>query len=185
MKRKRGETRPRAFVLMPFDEEFDKTFHDLITPALEQAGYEVQRADSIDDQQNILKDVVRGIAEADLVVADLTSANPNVFYELGISHAMRKPTVLLTQSIEDVPFDLKSYRMIRYSLRFDKARQMSEKLTDVAHKAITGNIGFGNPVMDFLRPPAKANHEGLPGPQEPLVRPEDKKEIDTEQCSRQ
>ncbi|GAI12942.1 unnamed protein product, partial [marine sediment metagenome] len=74
---------------MPFDLEFDWIFNDLIKLALEEVGYDVKRADSILNQQNILKDVVRGIAEADLVVADLTGLNPNVFYEIGIAHTMR------------------------------------------------------------------------------------------------
>ena len=140
----------KAFVLMPFDPEFDKIFDDLIKPALEEVGYDVNRADSILSQQNILKDVVRGIAEADLVVADLTSVNPNVFYELGISHTMQKHTVLLTQSVEDVPFDLKSYRVIQYSVHFAEAPQLSQALKGVAEKAKSGQLGFGNPVADFL-----------------------------------
>ena len=147
---KEHEQTLRAFVLMPFDLEFDKIFNDLIKPALEEVGYDVKRADSIVNQQNILKDVVRGIAEADLVVADLTSVNPNVFYELGISHTMQKPTVLLTQSIEDVPFDLKSYRVVQYSVRFDEAPELSQVLKDIVEKAKSGKLGFGNPVTDFL-----------------------------------
>ena len=116
----------KAFVLMPFDSEFDKIFNDLIKPTLEEAGYDVNRADSILNQQTILKDIVRGIAEADLVVADLTSLNVNVFYELGISHALRKHAVLLTQSMEEVPFDLRSYRIIRYSVHYAEAPKLSD-----------------------------------------------------------
>jgi len=150
MKQKTRETLLRAFILMPFDPEFDKIFSDLIKPALEEVGYDVKRADSIVNQQNILKDVVRGIAEADLVVVDLTSINPNVFYELGIAHTMQKPTVLLTQSVEDVPFDLKSYRVIQYSVRFDEASQLLQALKKIGQKAKGGDLGFGNPVGDFL-----------------------------------
>lgn len=150
MKREFEQTLLRAFVLMPFDSEFDMIFDDLIKPALEEVGYDVKRADSIANQQNILKDVVRGIAEADLIVADLTSVNPNVFYELGISHTMEKNTVLLTQSIEDVPFDLKSYRVIKYSVPFYEARKLPQELKEIAEKAKRGKLRFGNPVTDFL-----------------------------------
>lgn len=125
-------------------------FDDLIKPALEEVGYDVKRADSIANQQNILKDVVRGIADADLVVADLTSVNPNVFYELGISHTMQKNTLLLTQSFEDVPFDLKSYRVIKYSVHFYEAPKLTQKLKKIAEKAKRGKLRFGNPVTDFL-----------------------------------
>jgi len=150
MKQKVGETLLRAFILMPFDPEFDRIFSDLIKPALEEVGYDVKRADSIVSAQNILKDVVRGIAEADLVIADLTSINPNVFYELGIAHTMQKLTVLLAQSIEDVPFDLRSYRVIPYSIRFDEAPQLLQALKKIAEKAKGADLGFGNPVRDFL-----------------------------------
>jgi hypothetical protein len=150
MKQELEQTLLRAYVLMPFDPEFDKIFEKLIKPTLKEVGYGAQRADSIANQQNILKDVVRGIAEADLVVADLTSLNPNVFYELGISHTMQKPTVLITQSIEDVPFDLRSYRMIRYSRDFSEAPKLSQALKDIGETARSGSIGFGNPVTDFL-----------------------------------
>lgn len=150
MKQKARETLLRAFVLMPFEPEFDKIFSDLIKLALEKVGYDVKRADSIDNQQNILKDVVRGIAGADLVVVDLTGLNPNVLYELGIAHTMQKPTVLLTQSREDVPFDLKSYRVIQYSARFHEAPQLSQALKKIGQKAKGGDLGFGNPVGDFL-----------------------------------
>jgi len=139
-----------AFVLMPFDPEFDVIFNKLIKPPLEEVGYDVKRADSLLNQQNILKDIVRGIAEADLVVADLTYLNANVFYELGISHTMQKPTVLLTQSTEEIPFDLKSYRVIPYSTHFNRVDQLSKALKEIGEKAKSGNLGFGNPVGDFL-----------------------------------
>src|SRR6185369_5698014 len=72
---------PRAFVIMPFDIEFDSIYEKLIKKPLEEVGYDVKRADSLIDQQNILSAIVQGIAKADLVVADLTLTNPNVFYE--------------------------------------------------------------------------------------------------------
>ena len=171
----------RAFVLMPFDPEFDIIFNDLIKPALEEAGYDVKRADSLLNQQNILKDIVRGIAEADLVVADLTSLNANVFYELGISHTMLRPTVLLIQSTEEIPFDLKSYRVIPYSTQFWEVPQLSKKLKEIGEKAKSGNLGFGNPVADFLPqtkgikfPPA-TRAEGA------VMEAEGKREVETEE----
>lgn len=102
---------PQAFVLTPFDPEFSSIYEDLIKPALEDAGYDVARADSFLDQQNILRDIIRGIATAHLIVADLTTLNPNVLYELGLCHGLRIPTILLAQSMEEVPFDLRPYRI--------------------------------------------------------------------------
>lgn len=140
----------KAFVIMPFDPEFEAVYSDLIKPPLENAGFEVQRADSLMNQQNILKDIIRQIAHADLIIAELTALNPNVFYELGIAHALRRRTVLLTQSIDDLPFDLRSYRVISYSTRFNEIGKLSQSLTTIAEKTQSGTIDFGNPVIDFL-----------------------------------
>ncbi len=144
------EEKNTAFVIMAFDKEFDAIYSDLIKPSLEKIGYEVKRADSLLSQQNILKDIVREIAFSDIIVADLTSLNPNVFYELGIAHALRKPTILLTQSIEELPFDLRSYRVVSYSTRFDEIGDLCDNLIKIGEKAKSKTLEFSNPVIDFL-----------------------------------
>ena len=171
----------RAFVLMPFDPEFDAIFNNLIKPALEEVGYDVKRADSILNQQNILKDIVRGIAEADLVVADLTSLNANVFYELGLSHTMQKPTVLLTQSSEDIPFDLRSYRVIPYSTHFNEAPQLSQALKEIGKKAKSGKLGFGNPVADFLPQMRGVKFPPATKAERAVMEAEGEREVETEE----
>jgi hypothetical protein len=138
-----------AFVIMPFGDEFDEIYKDLIMPALESAGYSVQRADSRLDQQNILKDIVKGIDAADLIVAELTSLAPNVLYELGIAHGLLKPTVLLAQEIDEVPFDLRSYRILVYSTHYKRVQGLKEQLADIGARHRDGSINFGNPVGDF------------------------------------
>jgi uncharacterized protein YkvS len=150
----------KAFVIMAFDREFDAIYSDLIKPSLENAGYEVTRADSLVDQQNILKGIIRQIAKADLVIVELTALNANVFYELGIAHALRKRTILITQSVEELPFDLRSYRVVPYSTRFDEIRNLMEALTGIAEKAKDNSIDFSNPVIDFL--PGNDNHKQVP-----------------------
>lgn len=140
----------RAFVLMPFDEGFRKIYDLVITPALQKAGYEINRADTELDQQNVLKDVVRGIATADLVIVDLTTRNANVLYELGLSHALGRNTVLLAQSMDEVPFDLRSYRIVRYSTEFDEIDSLRQQLQEIGTKHKAGDIEFGSPVSDFL-----------------------------------
>lgn len=143
------EKEKSAFVLMPFDQVFDGVFRDLIVPVLESVGYRVSRADSFVDQQNILKDIVSSIDRADLIIAELTNLNPNVFYELGIAHGLNKPTILLTQSIEKVPFDLRSYRIIVYSTHYNEVKLLQEPLREIAQRTQDGTINFGNPVSDF------------------------------------
>ena len=137
-----------VFVLMPFDEDFDSVYEHLLKPVLEDAGLDVLRADDIQSQQSILKDIIKNINESDLILADLTDANPNVFYELGIAHAFGKPVVLVTQSIEDVPFDLKPYRLVEYSTHFVKIKTAEEKLSSYGKGFIEGKIPFGSPVTD-------------------------------------
>ena len=140
-----------AFVIMPFDEEVDDVYDHFMKPLLESVGFEVDRADDIDSQQNILRDILELIDKSELIVADLTNGNPNVFYELGLAHALRKPVILLTQNIDEVPFDLKSYRLLEYSTHFHKIKDAKENLTRYAEGFLNKNIQFGNPVTDFLR----------------------------------
>lgn len=134
---------------MPFAEELSDVYKYLISDGLAAAGYEAKRADDILSQNNILGDIIEGIATSDLIVADLTGANPNVYYELGIAHALNKKVILLTQEIDDLPFDLRSYRVVAYSVHFAKMNQAKEELIELASGAIKGSLPFGNPVKDF------------------------------------
>ena len=86
------------------------------------------RADTSLDQQNVMRDVVHGIANADLVVADVTGLNGNVMYELGIAHGLGRPTVILSQAMSEVPFDLRAYRVQEYSTHFRDADQLRRAL---------------------------------------------------------
>ena len=139
----------RAFVLMPFERALDWVYDDLIKPPFEDADYLVTRADDIVSQQNILRDVVAGICEADVVVADLTNTNPNVYYELGLAHALEKQVVLLSQDVNKVPFDLRSYRILEYGSRFDAFDEAKKRLETLAKAVAEGRVRFGSPVSDF------------------------------------
>ena len=138
-----------AFVLMPFSESLTEVYDFLIKGSLESAGYIVKRADDIKSQRNILEDIINGIIKSDLIVADLTDSNPNVYYELGIAHSLRKNVILITQELEEIPFDLRSYRVISYSTHFSKMLQAKDELLDIAQNAIIGKMPFGNPVKDY------------------------------------
>lgn len=138
-----------AFVLMPFATEFDDIYEYLIKGALSDAGFKVVRADDIRNQQNILADVVQSIVASDLLIADLSTANPNVYYELGIAHAFEKPVILLAQEIEEVPFDLRSYRILTYATHFSRMNVARNELYDLAKCVREKTILFGSPVSDF------------------------------------
>ena len=149
-------SKPAAFVIMPFGDGFDEIYNLFLVEAIGQAGFEVSRADNIKSAQNILKDIVRAIAEADLIVADLTDSNPNVYYELGLAHALGKPVILLTQEIDDLPFDLRSYRVVPYKTHFADITRARKQLTDLAAGLLSGDVEFGSPASDFLGQPIQA-----------------------------
>jgi hypothetical protein len=141
---------PRAFVIMPFDDDFNKIYDSFISVSLIEAGYDVFRADDIHSQQNILKDIVESIVKSDLIVADLTGSNPNVFYEVGLAHAFQKDAILITQEIDDLPFDLRSYRIISYNTQFYEINKAKIELIKLAVGARNKEVPFGSPVTDFM-----------------------------------
>lgn len=109
--------KPRVFVIMPFAEPFDSLYKDVIKPVAEdELGFEILRVDEIQAPGIILDDIQRQILASHAVVAEISTRNPNVFYELGYAHALGKPAILLVRREDSaqVPFDLKSYRAIYY-----------------------------------------------------------------------
>jgi len=103
-----------CFAIMPFGQPFDRYYLNIFVPAITAAGLRPLRADSIFSSSTIMADVWRCTRQAVVVLADVTGKNPNVFYELGLAHAAGKPVVIVTNSLEDVPFDLKGLRVIEY-----------------------------------------------------------------------
>jgi nucleoside 2-deoxyribosyltransferase len=102
-------------VLMPFAPTFTPVYKRSIVPTLTGLKWICKRADEILKPSEIIMLIWQEILRADLIIADLTGRNPNVFYELGYAHALHKNTILITQSINDVPFDLRHRQMIQYS----------------------------------------------------------------------
>lgn len=106
-----------CFVLMPFGKKFDpvwKIIHE--TAEGEEFNLTCIRADHISKPGNIMEDVLEYIVSAGTVIADLTDRNPNVFYELGIAHAIKPSSAvyLLSQSMDFIPFDLRHLRCLVY-----------------------------------------------------------------------
>jgi len=103
------------FVLSPFKNPYNIIFSDHIKPTIEQIPNAIcLRADNIYGNKPIIEDIWKSINEASIIIAELTERNPNVFYEVGMAHTIGKPTILITQSMDDVPFDLKHLRCIVY-----------------------------------------------------------------------
>jgi len=156
--------KPKAFVIMPFDAEALPVYEDFIRPTLDNLGFDVSRADDLLNQQNILRDILTSIASADLVVADLTDSNSNVYYELGLAHALRKPVILLGQDMEEIPFDIRSYRLVIYDTHFAKIKDAREAFEESARGFLSGEVTFGNPVADFLGLEVEGRRRSLTAP---------------------
>jgi chaperonin GroEL len=103
-----------VFVIMPFGGKFDGYYEQLIKPVVGDFGKRARRSDEIYGTGVIVADIWEHIWRAQAVIADVTGKNPNVNYELGLCHALGVPTILVTQSIEDVPFDYRHRRCITY-----------------------------------------------------------------------
>lgn len=118
--------KPHAFVVMPYgvkknpqghNIDFNRVYLEYIEPALGDAGLEVFRADGEQRAGEIRTDMFQELLIADLVVADLTIPNPNVWYELGVRHALRaRGVVLVCGNQVTTAFDLYTDRKLRYSL---------------------------------------------------------------------
>jgi len=106
-----------CFVMMPFAEPHENYYSSVYKPAIKNAGLKPIRADhEIFGSGKIMDQVWSGIKAAKVLVAELTTKNPNVFYELGLAHALKKPVVLVSSNEEDVPFDLHHIRVIYYDV---------------------------------------------------------------------
>jgi nucleoside 2-deoxyribosyltransferase len=125
-----------AFVLMPFDNAFDDIYKLGIKETATSLGIVAERVDEQIFQEGILERIYRQIELADLVVADMTGQNPNVFYEVGYAHAKGKLCVLLTQRAEDIPFDLKHHRHIVYGSSIAQLRTQLAGEMEWARKQI-------------------------------------------------
>jgi len=108
-----------CFVIAPIGEagsdirkRSDQVLKHVIVPAVEECGYNALRADQMSEPGMITSQVIQHIVDDPLVVADLTGWNPNVFYELAIRHALRKPLVQMIKRGEQIPFDVAGTRTI-------------------------------------------------------------------------
>lgn len=106
-----------CFVMMPFREPYGSYYEKIYKPAIEKAGLNPMRADDeIFGTGKIIDQIWQGINSSNVLIAELTTRNANVFYELGLAHALEKPVVLVSSNEDDVPFDLNHIRVIYYDV---------------------------------------------------------------------
>jgi hypothetical protein len=107
--------KPFVFVLMPFASNFDDIYNLGIESACKDAGTYCERVDKQIFTESILERVYNQIHKCDIIIADMSGKNPNVFYEVGYAHAINKRTILVTNDANDIPFDLKHFPHIVYN----------------------------------------------------------------------
>ena len=94
--------------------------------------------------------MLSNLNSADVVIADLTDRNPNVFYELGVRHSLRNGAILITQNISDIPFDLKPYGVIEYDLSPSGVRKFIARIREIIIDIENNPDKPDNPIADFL-----------------------------------
>lgn len=117
------------FVVMPFSEPWSDEIYDIIKEVCDNLDVKLNRADEILGSQSIYNDIITNIIESDIIIADITVKNANVFYELGYAHALNKKVILIRQPHDNVPFDITQFRYIEYELSFKKAKEFQKRLT--------------------------------------------------------
>lgn len=156
MKEKTGEK--TCFVISPIGKEesdtrkrADQVLKHIITPATTKFGYQPIRADEIDEPGIITSQVIQKIVDSDLVIADLSEKNPNVFYELAIRHAIKKPLIQIINKNEVIPFDVAATRIIHFDIKdLDSVDNAKNEIMKQIDTIKNGKGGFDNPISISL-----------------------------------
>jgi len=107
-------SKPKAFAVMQFGPQFDEVYKDVVQEVCKDYEVNVNRADELSGPGLIISDIVREIATSQLIIADITSTNANVYFEVGYSLALQKPTILLAKKRTALPFDVAGFRVLFY-----------------------------------------------------------------------
>lgn len=129
----------RVFVLMPFREELEPIYQ-IIKESGQRAGLRVMRADEMVSPGQITAQISEAIGRAGLIVADITSLNPNVLFEIGMASSLGKNILIISQDRERIPFDIAHHRVIFYENSIRGAERLREQLT-IAMKQVAERAG--------------------------------------------
>ncbi len=155
-----------CFVIMGFGKktdlstgktlDLDKTYKNIIKPSAEKAGLQCVRADEIQDSGLIDKSMYALLMHADLVVADISTYNPNAIYELGVRHAVRPySTIIIKEKDGVIPFDLNHNRIFHYAhlgddIGVDEADRCKDALIDMIESIVKSKI-IDSPLYDYIQ----------------------------------
>ncbi len=138
-----------CFVLMPFKENLKEVYWKAIKPACIKTGFEPLRVDELKGPFNINRKIIEHIFLSDAIVADLTEWNPNVFYEMGVAHAIDNKTIMIIQKKDVLPFDVSNYRCIQYEQTTDGLEELIHGITEALNSIQEWRKHSTNPVQDF------------------------------------
>jgi hypothetical protein len=158
-----------CFVLMPFYEPFDTLYREVIKPAVTDTDLYPRRADEIYSVHPFMTDIWGRIWKSRVVVAELTGRNPNVMYELGLCHAIDVPTILIAQTVDDIPSDFRHVRCIIYDR--DNLDTLSKALRETLWEVLADEkAGVLLPDVGQRAPSVEERIEGMSDNQQRLYR---------------
>jgi hypothetical protein len=148
-----------CFVIMPFsatasctEDEWTQIFEQVLKPAVESAGLDYVCRRSVATRGNIIGAILQDLNDSYVILADLTDRNANVFYELGVRHAIKDRSILISQKKEDIPFDLQAYAYHVYGWKTPQERQaLADKIRQLLVEMDSSPDRPDNPVSDFLK----------------------------------
>jgi len=135
---------------MPFEESLKEIYTDIYSPICATRNINCSRVDEISRPGSITRDIVEGIIDSDIIIADLSGRNANVFYELGIAHACGNKTIMTVQSIADVPFDIANYRIIVYERTLRGCKQLEIDLGKAIDELLGALDRTNNPFQEVV-----------------------------------
>nr|WP_203397963.1 hypothetical protein [Staphylococcus aureus] len=128
----------KCFVVCPIgaDDSKERAQSDsllkyILEPVLKEFDFEIIRADKINSPNIITDDILKNLNESELVICDMSSHNPNVFYELGYRHAINKTCITMVHKDESIPFDLSQHRTIKYSKDIEDVEKAKKHLSEM------------------------------------------------------
>lgn len=143
------EKRKICFVLMPFSDNMREVYDKAIKPACDKAGFDSLRVDELKGAFNINRKIIEYIFNSDAIIADLTKWNPNVFYEMGVAHAIGNKTIMIIQKKSKLPFDVSGYQCIMYSRTEAGLTELMGKIADSLLDIDEWRKYATNPVQEF------------------------------------
>ena len=130
---------------MPLSDKLIEVYVKAIEPACREAGWDAMRIDELSGPFTINRKIIEYIFTSNAIIADLTSYNPYVLYQMGVAHAISNKTIMISQDTERLPFDSSAYRVIVYKHMDELKKQLSDQLKQIDE----GSAFPDNPVQDF------------------------------------